>query len=320
MRSNLFFKDTESIQKILPIYFQSWWLDLAYGEKNWSYIIVKNSDGFIIGLLPISIKKKWGIKIITTTKDTHYSGPFIIYDKQRKPDSHLSYEHEVIEKLLNQIPNVSFIYFQLYSNLSSILPFYWKKYKLSFSYTYKVNLNNTIDNLIEKVKGSTRTEIKKCKQNGVKIKFDIDTELFFEFVQSQKANMSFEYDVDFYKKLLNSKQKGKLFDLICAVNENEEILAGIIVIYDCETVFYKLGISKKNRIDNGALTFCLWESICHYKEQGLNTFDFEGSDIKTIEHFFRSFGGDLTPVYRVFWSKNLFVRILAYLQNSKIFG
>ncbi|MBK8349307.1 MAG: GNAT family N-acetyltransferase [Saprospiraceae bacterium] len=132
--------------------------------------------------------------------------------------------------------------------------------------------------------------------------------------------MSFEYDFEFFKKLLNSLQRGKLFDLICAVNENEEILAGIIVVYDSETVFYKVGINKKNRNDNGALTFCLWETICHFKEQGLKTFDFEGSDIKTIEHFFRSFGGDLTPVYRVFWSKNLFIRILSYIQNSKIFG
>ncbi|MBK8349308.1 MAG: hypothetical protein IPL08_17475 [Saprospiraceae bacterium] len=152
MRSHLFFRDTESIQKVLPIYFQKWWLDLAYGEENWTYITVSNSDGFIIGLLPLSIKKKWGIKIITMAKDTHYGGPFIIFDKDRKPDSHLSYAHDIIERLLDQIPNVSFIYFQLYTSFSSVLPFYWKKYKLGFSYTYQLNLDTSFEDLKDNVK------------------------------------------------------------------------------------------------------------------------------------------------------------------------
>lgn len=322
MRSNLFYREVESIQKILPVYFRTWWLDFAHGKDNWKYIITKNADGFIIGLLPISVKQKMGVKIISPNHYTHYNGPFIIYDKDRKPDSHISYENEVIGRLLNQIPEVSFIYFQLFPHIHSHLVFFWRRFSSSFTYTYVIDLSNHIDALSEKHKPSVRNHIRKGKVLGYSFEKTNDIGLFTKIFKTSfnYRNKKLPYDLDVLNHLIRTAMDQNCGQIFLVKSSDGQALSGVFCLHDHERAYFVCGTNIMDQNKAGALIFCVWNTICHYKEQGLKTFDFEGSDIKPIEHFFRSFGGNLTPIYRVFWAKNIFIRLLAYFQNSKLFG
>ena len=48
-----------------------------------------------------------------------------------------------------------------------------------------------------------------------------------------------------------------------------------------------------------AAPMAMFACIRQARELGLEVFDFEGSMIPGIERYFRSFGGTLTPLYRV---------------------
>jgi hypothetical protein len=43
----------------------------------------------------------------------------------------------------------------------------------------------------------------------------------------------------------------------------------------------------------------MFACIRHARDLGLEVYDFEGSMVPGIEQYFRSFGGTLTPLYRV---------------------
>jgi hypothetical protein len=50
---------------------------------------------------------------------------------------------------------------------------------------------------------------------------------------------------------------------------------------------------------HGAGALALWHAIQHAKSLNLKRFDFEGSMIKPIEKYFRGFGGELAPYFRI---------------------
>ena len=52
-----------------------------------------------------------------------------------------------------------------------------------------------------------------------------------------------------------------------------------------------------------AMSLAIWEAIKFTKEVlGLSEFDFCGSMLPGVEHFFRKFGGKLTPFFEISWA------------------
>ncbi|HMR87669.1 MAG TPA: hypothetical protein PKD51_05925 [Saprospiraceae bacterium] len=316
------FRDINDIQDYLPIYFKAWWLDLVFGRARWEYIIEKDVDGYITAILPYSIKRKFTFRVITMNSETHYSGPFIIKDKDRKNDSLVSYENKVIESVLNKLPSVDFVYFQCLPNTNSYLSFLWSNYTINISYTYKLDLILGKDVLLNEMKGSVRTDIKKCIIDGLNVGFCNDAQDFMVFLKESFDNN--KKDLPYNLMNLNSIVETSLlnnssFIRVCK-NKNDEIVAAAFVIFDHDVAYYFAGTNNVIKYGSAALSYCLWESIQYAKSIGKKSFDFEGSDIKGIEHYFRNFGGTLVPIYRVFKARNKFMRLLAYIQNPKLFG
>jgi len=77
-------------------------------------------------------------------------------------------------------------------------------------------------------------------------------------------------------------------------------IGGVYIIFDNKRSYYILGGYDTNKSHYGASAYALWEAIKYTKNQLLlNEFDFEGSMAQQIEHFFRQFGGILTPYYSI---------------------
>ena len=75
---------------------------MVYGKGMWQYITETDADGFIVGILPYSIKRKLFFKLITMSPETSYGGPFIIKSKERKTNSQISFENNILESLVSE--------------------------------------------------------------------------------------------------------------------------------------------------------------------------------------------------------------------------
>jgi len=89
----------------IPLFLQYDWFNTLYKDQEWD-VAVEKKGGETIGVLPYVITKKKSFKIITPQYLSPYQGVWIKYPKGQKYASKLGYEKEVINGLINQIPNV----------------------------------------------------------------------------------------------------------------------------------------------------------------------------------------------------------------------
>ncbi len=103
-----------------------------------------------------------------------------------------------------------------------------------------------------------------------------------------------------------------------AYNKDNELIACNFCMIDSNKATYLFGGFSSEHKQEGAVALVMWESIKQAKAKGIKIFDFEGSMIPQIEKFFRGFGGNLTPFYRVN-KANILVEILLKIKEKARF-
>jgi hypothetical protein len=82
-------------------------------------------------------------------------------------------------------------------------------------------------------------------------------------------------------------------------HKNHEVLGMVFCIFDKNACYYLLGGINKQAGIQGINNLLVQKSIERAKELDCRIFDFEGSMLKGVEKFFRSFGPELFPYFTV---------------------
>lgn len=176
--------------------------------------------------------------------------------------------------------------------------FYWNSYKVIPSYTYQINLTQSIDSINKNVDPKTRNLIKKATKDGLTVEQNFDNSLVEEIVLKTMERNSVNVDNEILKNILYKFSTDKnSFSFI--TKKDGEPLAVTFCIYNKNQCYYILGGYDSEKSHSGAGPLAVWNSVLYAKELGINIFDFEGSMLIPIESYFRSFGGDLVPYYTV---------------------
>ena len=96
------------------------------------------------------------------------------------------------------------------------------------------------------------------------------------------------------------------------------MLGNVFCVFDANTCYYLLAGVNKNSGIQGVNNLLVQKSIEKAKNLGCKTFDFEGSMIKGVEKFFRSFGPELVPYYTVN-KASLLLEVLLKLKKRELF-
>ena len=171
-------------------------------------------------------------------------------------------------------------------------PFYWEGYKTLVRYTHHLDLSLSEEELEHGLEGKLRTAIRKSEAQ-------IRT---LETKDIAKAILYISND-----KGLSGKQQMQISDMLdkCSKHDSVRVLGaykngdlvgvGLFVDIADKRTYLLGGYNKESSSNAGAAL--LWHAIKEAKNNGLLTFDFEGSMIPSVERFFRRFGGILTPYY-----------------------
>jgi len=101
---------------------------------------------------------------------------------------------------------------------------------------------------------------------------------------------------------------------LAATQDGQEV-ASILVARDHDCA-YLISTGRLSDAHNGAIALLIWQSMKMMKEASVETYDFEGSMIKSIAKFFDSFGGELTPYHRITKTPSKYHRLLFQLFNK----
>ncbi len=282
----IFCKKEENI----PLFSKDWYLDAVCGKDNWNVALVEKSNE-IIASLPYYMKKKKGIfTIISMPEYTQTMGVYIVYPHGQKYEKKLSYEKELMTKLIEQLPKVDYFNQSFHMNITNWLPFYWKGFTQTTLYSYVIEDISNIEKVISSFNHAKRKNIKKAEKL-LTVKFDLSAEEFYEnhkmTLAQQKSTISYSFKS--FKRLYDATYRHNAGKTIYAIDEENNLHAALFVIWDKNSAYDLISTIDPTYRNSGAGTLLIKE-ILYFLSDKTKKFDFEGSMIENVEKSFRQFG------------------------------
>jgi len=273
----------------IPIFSLPWWLDSVCGEKNWD-VIIYEKGGQIWGTMPYYKKKKYFFYIITMPKLTQTMGVYIKYPKNQKYYKKLSWEKEIMNYFIKNLPKFDNFSQNFYYTYTNWLPFYWNEFKQTTRYTYSIEKRS-----IEELEKRFETDIRRRRRKADNLEIEVfESEDIQEFYKLNKKTFArkgrdIPYSFEFIEKLYHNCKDNNAVKMFFSKDKEGTIIAGTFLVYDENTVYYIMGGVDSAKKDLGGMDVVQFESI-KFALESSRKFDFEGSMIESIEKYFRSFG------------------------------
>jgi lipid II:glycine glycyltransferase (peptidoglycan interpeptide bridge formation enzyme) len=302
-------------EKNIPIFSKDWWLDSVCGTDNWDVALVKKNKQ-IVGSLPYYKKKKFTFQLISMPNLTQQLGPYFVYPKNQKYNQKLSFEKQIINELISQLPRFDYFNQSLHYSIENWLPFYWLGYDSTTYYSYIIDDLTNLDNVFNNLTSSYRNKIKKA-QKIVKIKKGLSVEDFYEInrMTFERQNIKIPYSLEFFKKHDNYLSKHKSREIFYAVDDTNQVHSALYLTWDSNSSYVHIVGENPDLRNSGAGILAIWEAIKFTKnELLLNNFDFEGSVIEQVERVRRGFGAKQKPYFNINICKSFLLKIILHLK------
>lgn len=204
------------------------------------------------------------------------------------------------EPLLRSLHSFDYNFHPTFTNW---MPFYWLGFRQQTNYTYVIR-NHNASLWWTSADERLRRSVRRGEQNAVSIeRLDSPTaemlracyEICMQPYTSRNTRplMTYERFVQFAKELCGNGGAR----VWLARDKSGKDAAAALVLYDWRSAYFLMNgtLADAPAGTNSALLF---DVIEHALGQGLD-FDFEGSMIKPIEHYYRKFGAELVPYFQI---------------------
>ena len=282
----------------LPIFMQPRWLDsVCESGMEWN-VILYEKGGEIWGSFVYVTMKKHGFTFVTMPKLTQILGPYIRYPSGQKYYKRLSWEKELMNYFIDNLPSFDYFKMNFHYSITNWLPFYWRGFDQTTRYTYLIPSDLTIDDLHENFETSSRKRRRrKAEKMGVIVEYSENIDLLYGLVSKtfHRQGIQVPYSYEFLKRIYQNNRSN--IKVILA-RYKDKYIAGNLLLIDDKSVIYLIGGVDSNFGDIGAMDLVQYESI-KFALRNNRKFDFEGSMIESIEKYFRSFGAIQKPYFQV---------------------
>ena len=309
------YKDLEPQIKNLPVFYQSWYIDLICQGRNWEVIICKGSDDGVTGVWPIIKFKKLGFTFAMNPLYTPFFGPIIFDDNtDKKPQKADSFEKKVLFNLIEQLPKAVIpLNIKCSPTLRNWLPFYWKGFTQTTRYTYKLNIEDK--NTIE---GGYTSKLRNIINSAdIEVSDSEDETLALSLINEtlNRKDKSLAIEKQLFLKIDQGLKNTNNRKIFIAKKPNNEAIGCTYIMFS-QDIAYLMFIGSKalQKADSGAIRKLIHYSIFNLPPH-IKSFDFEGSMIQEVEHLFRSFGGRRVAYHQVSRVKNKWLRVILSLKQ-----
>jgi GNAT acetyltransferase-like protein len=204
---------------------------------------------------------------------------------------------EVIADFMQSLP-VGVISCAFPFSASDMQPFAWRKFKVVPNYTYQLPLALPAEELERRMATEPRNRLRKAVKEGLSVEKITDYDVVKMLVLKTFKRKNKAINKALLDKILSGFADASNSFAFAALNNGQPVSA-TLTIHDKSTAYYLLGGYDPAAKHGGGGNLCMWQSILHSRELGMETFDFEGSMLPEVERFFRGFGADLVPYYTV---------------------
>jgi lipid II:glycine glycyltransferase (peptidoglycan interpeptide bridge formation enzyme) len=289
---------TEKAEPFLGVFASKKWLSVY--SDSLKVIGIYKDEHQLIGGFYFLIAKKYSFNFVKLPPYTPHCGLF--YQSESKNNSSAtSFSKDVMTEVCRYVSaqKNALTILAFPSTVIDLQPFIWEKYKVIPNYTYRIDLTQTMESIKSNFDSKNRNVINKAIKEGVEVSVNsLDKQKLFEFfkhsLDTANANV---YEEELKNIFLKFADESNSFYMVA--RKSGEIVGSVFCVYDKTTCYYLLGGVDKGSGVNGVNNLLVQQSIEKAKELNCAIFDFEGSMLKGVEKFFRSFGPQLIPYYTV---------------------
>lgn len=281
-------------------------MDAVCVKGDWDVVMKKSEEGVLEGILVFHIRKYYGFRLILMPPMTAYNGIHIFYPEDLKGHSKASYHNKVCEALVTSMPKHDLYYQQYHPDYDNWLSLYWMGYKETTRYTYLMDSSPGREENRKYLRDNLRRSIKNAEKKTTIVDIDLDTFLS----EAEEAYGSRQKQLPIHKQVIRNLSEAfsatdNLHIRACRHNETGQYLSGAVFAEDENCTYYVSSFYHAEAKPSGSMAHIIWDGI-HSRPDKM--FDFEGSILKDVEFYFRSFGGTLTPHYRIYKVPNFLLR------------
>lgn len=286
----------ELICDVGSVFASAWWLDAVAPGRWRSHTITEG--GRVVAAWPATVRStRWG-DVLEGAPLTPFLGPLM-----RLPDQavqHWAEQQRLLEALLKEIGSVAAIDARCHPQFDYWAPLGWNGFTQTTAYTWRLEDLSDTEALFARTRENIRREVRKAAKRGVTVGPGSLDELLA--VHAHTAAQQDIADASVGRATLRRVDEAAALrgarSILIARDADGRVHAGAYLVHDARYTYYLVGGSDASLRNSGAMSAAIWAAIKLAAARG-GGFDFEGSMLRSIERFFRSFGGRPVACSRV---------------------
>lgn len=255
------------------------------------------------------------LKFISLTHPLPFSPhcALIMDERQKNPAEILSFRKEVLSAFADFLrrDKSAFIDVPIPPAIIDTQPLIWSGFQVRPAYTYRINLLQEESQINASFAARLRNSIR--KEDSIYKVLDASPEQAFDLISKTLLRNGLHPDLEAMKRIIFGSHAEALGFGLIALEGTDVQAAAWFVGQDKEAHYLFGGTSGQS----GGPGLLIWSAIKKLRNQGFHVLDLEGSMQPGIEQFFRSFGAEMTPYYRV-RKAGLWVEVLLRLFKPSI--
>ncbi|MCZ4409793.1 GNAT family N-acetyltransferase [Cryomorphaceae bacterium 1068] len=280
-----------------PFFLSELWCASLGSELKKLSVFKSEKDKEPIANLTFYAYRRMGVDAVITPPMAPHCG-LHFYHRTEKKLSRYSDEkralRSIAEYLAEKYPSAH-VDLALPPEIKDIQPFKQAEFKSDVSYTYLLEIERrTEQDLLSEMSSERRKNIRDAEKKGYDVRINSEPEAIVTLVQDTLESKGVKSKTEQLTHLIK-EGKGKVFTV--SVFRQDELQSAAVIALDKSKAYYLAGGTKKETAEAGALV--LWRAILEARKHSVQHFDFLGSSNPAIEKFFRGFGGQLTPYFRI---------------------
>jgi hypothetical protein len=273
---------TTELERQVPLFYQSWWLDSLLGTSHW--LPFAHEKGII---WPVLMKKKGPLRYITQP-------PFMLGNAWATSEQ--TTEIPDLQAILKQFPTT--LYWQITAKVEQAKQLENAGFTTRPAFTYQIDRSQDPVILWRKMNELSRRNISKA---GKLLQCQITNNVGILHALSERSlrrhQLPMRYSVIQLQNLLDACTARNQGAIYTAVDEQGAVHAASFFVWD-KTAFYFLMGGLDDRLPQmGASRFLLWQGIQEALKKGLH-FDFHGGMTPSVGQVYASLGAEQVPYVR----------------------
>lgn len=298
------------------VFQNSWWLEATGYDLE--ILGCWDSNGHLVSGIPLPRKKRAGLLLYHYPPLAPYLGPVFDLSAEKEPREQLAAMRCQGELLAAAIQGFDNLVYAVGAAGPDLQGFLWVGFRAELSYTFRFEAGMTPDQAFEmsartcrqKFRGDWARTIAVSCENDVAPLIELNRETF------ARQSRSTPFTAAYLRSMWAAAANHRCGSIYVARDSDGRPLSAVFVVHDARASYQIVsGMNADARLSPAGY-FTTWAAIRDALTAS-RAFDFEGSRVRGVERYYRSWGGEAKPVWTLRKSGSLRGRIAVLWANSR---